>query len=496
MGFHIRIDKSSERILRTLKTSPEEIFQRRYHCYLLFLVGASDDEAMDWLIKNVVSLDSLTGAEFAFGIFMKSLKIPLEIDSEPIGHRPKVAASIPAEGLKGDNFSIERVIKSHIHQHVYNGDEVMAITYATDIVAREFKVIDKLPCMLLLDPIPFGNVHVVQLTNIICNHLVKIIRQSIHRYLNEAQNKPNAFSYTSAILDAQSDLEQWECKNEDFVKRMEKMNDDLARLKGEKPSETGVDHIRERLDLARLHIENGSSRKARLALFGESFKKHNPYNFGLDFDNDSKEAISAFFDKEIIIIKKCGDTIDALTSYLQEDEVTSLWKDRLGLIYVKHVVPLLGLPEGIENDINKSEVKIWIQQLRSRKTELISTFHKLLPDIEIIEKKISEEYQKKNQHLIDAVQIELDKTLVEFLEYKRNYVARKKKLEESLDGSIRLYQENDPITFSSLFVKEMKSLKMNSYLSQTKIAGGKFAENMFKPDTIMKILEFLSKMTG
>ena len=483
-------------MLRTLKTSPEEIFQNRYHCYLLFLVGASDEEAMDWLVKNVGTLDSLTGAVFAFGIFMKSLKIPLEIDSEAVGPRPKIAASISTEGLKGDNFFIERIIKNHIHQHVYNGDEVMAITYATDIVAREFNVIDKLPCMLLLDPIPFGNVHVVQLTNAVCNQLVKIVRQSIHRYLNETQDKPNAYSYTSAILDAQNDLEKWERKKEVFVRRIEKISDDLARLKGEKSSETGVDHIKERLNLARLHIGNGAARKTRLALFGGSFKKHNPYNFGLDFDSNINEAIFSFLDKECLVIKKCIDTIDALTGYLEEDETTSLWKDRVLLIYLKHIALLLGLPERMENDLNKQKVKIWIEQLGNRKTELISTFHKMLPDIKIVEKKVRENYQKKNQQLIDEMQIELDKNQVEFKDYKQNYVAGKKKLEELLDESIRLYQKNDPVTFSGLFVKEVKSLKMNSYLSQTKIAGGKFAENIFKPDTILKILEFINKMTG
>jgi len=484
-------------MLRALKTSPEEIFKNRYHCYLLFLVGSSDDEAMDWLVKNVASLDSLTGPEFAFGIFMKSLKIPLEIDSEPSRDRPKIAASIPTEGLKADNFFIERIIKNHIHQHVYNGDEVMAITYATDIVAREFKVIDKLPCMLLLDPIPFGNIHVVQLTNLVCNQLIKIIRQSIHRYSNEPQDKPNAFSYTSAILDAQNDLELWERKEESFVKRFEKLNDDLARLKGEKASETRVGHIRERLNLARLHIENGAARKAKLALFGGSFKTHNnQYNFGLDFDINSNESILSFIEKECFVIKKCIDTIDALTGYLEGDEMTILWKNRLRVIYIKYIVPLLGLPEGIENDIDKRKVKIWIGKLENIKIELISTFHKLLPNIEIIDKKIKEKHQRENQQLIDVVQMELDKTQVEFMDYKQNYVTRKKKLEESLEESIRLYQKNDPITFSSLFVKEVKSLKMNSYLSQTKIAGGKFAENMFKPDTILKILEFLNKMTG
>jgi hypothetical protein len=496
MGFHIKINESSERMLSTLKTSPEEIFQSRYHCYLLFLVGASDDEAMNWLVKNVVSLDSLTGAEIAFGIFMKNLRIPLETNSEPVKGKPVIAASIPIEGFKAANTSTERIIKNHLQQHVYNGDEVVAITYATDIVAREFRVLDRLPCMLLLDPIPFGNVQVVQLTNVVCNHLINIIRRSVYKYLYEKHDKPNAFSYTSAILDAQNSLDEWEHKGELLVKRIEKMNDDLARLKGMKSSETGVDHIRGRLELARLHLAKGAARKTRIALLGGSFRNYHTSNGGLPLDNNVRSTILQFLEKECTIIKQCNDTIFALTGYLDEGEITYLGKERLESIYAKYIVSILHLQEGEGRDIDKAKVKRWIEQLENEKVALITRFDHLLPDIDKIEKNIQDEYQRKNYQLIDKLQSDLLKVQVELTDHTENYVAKKKQLEALLDESIRLYQKNDPVTFSSTFVKEVRSLKMDGYLSQTKFAGGKFAESIFKPDTILKILDFISKMTG
>jgi hypothetical protein len=494
MGFHIRINKTSDKLLTTLKTSPEEIFKDRYHCYLLFLVGASDDEAMDWLIKNVVSLDSLTGAEIAFGIFMKNLKIPLFTDSDLNNRPPKIVASIPAKELTEGN-SYEDIIKRYIHEHVYDHDEVIAITYATDIVAKEFKVIDRLPCMLLLDPIPFGTIHVVQLTNVICKHLIKIIRQSIHKYFVETQGKPIAFSYTNAILDAQYNLEQFEHKKEIHIKQIEKINNELARLKGEKSSETGVDQIKKTLDSVKHHIDNGAARKTRIALFGGSFKNRHTSTSGLEIDDSTKEMILSFLENECAIIRENNDTMDALTGYLEMNDSTSLWRDRVGLIYSKHVAPLLGLPNGSEIDIDKIKIRSWIEQLKIRKEVLVSRIYKLLPDIETIENKIKEEYQRKNKQQIDVVQLELYNAQLEFENYKKNYIATKKKLEDLLDESIRLYQKNNPITFSSIFVKEVKSLKMDAFLSQTKIAGGKLTENIFKPDTILKILDLINKMT-
>lgn len=90
----------------------------------------------------------------------------------------------------------------------------------------------------------------------------------------------------------------------------------------------------------------------------------------------------------------------------------------------------------------------------------------------------------------------LQKSESELENYESSYYTRKENLEGQLDAALKLYQHNKPITFSSVFIKEVKSLKLDGYLSQTKVTGGRFVENLLKPDTIMKIFEFFQKTAG
>jgi uncharacterized coiled-coil DUF342 family protein len=495
MGFHISIKEDSERMLKKLKTSPEEIFPHRYHCYLLFLVGAPDEEAMDWLMKNLVPLDSLTGKELAFGIFMKSLKIPLEISGfDDSRRKPKIAARIPIDKFRDERFSAERIIKNNIHQHIYSGDEVMAITYATDIVAREFNVTDRLPCILLLDPIPFGNIHVVHLTNSICDHLIKLLRQSIHLYINESRNKPSAFSYTTEIIQAQENLDEWESKENRLVERIEKLNSDMARLKGKDPTATGMYEILRRLTEAKTYFEKGAIRKTKIALFGTAQAK-DPNKTIIKLDSHSADTILNFLESQGLLLRTCIDTIDAL-KYQLADNGEGEKKARINYIYENYVSILIDTKGEMNVSGNKNDVQKWIDQLHKKRDEIIQEFYRLLPDIHQIEQEIEETFINKNRSRIDTVEKELDQAGKNLKEYKVQFISIKTKLEVELDAAIRLYQKSDPVLYSSIFVKQIKSLKLDGYLSQTKIAGGRFAENIFKPDTIMKIVELLHKMTG
>jgi len=496
MGFHIRLNTSSEQILGRLKTSPEQIFYKRYHCYLLFLVGATDDEAMDWLVKNVVPLDSLTGKELAFGIFMKALKMPLQVSTAPKTPKPKVAATIPVEKLQvGDMWAAERIIKQSIRQHVYTGDEIMAITYATDVVAREFNVIDRLPCMLLLDPIPFGKVQVIQLSNAICNNLINVLRQSIHRYLNEIKERPSAFSYTSDILDAQNNLDAWEKRKDILTTEVSKLEADLARLNGTDQAVTGIAYVIRRINAAKKQIEKGAVRKTKLALFGELLPGEN-YRSRSHLRSTCENAVTDFLVNRGSVLRSCIITIEALIYNLDKCDNSAESKDRINYIYHHHILSLLGKEEQIDIEIQKEHLHKWIEKLQLKRKEIINEFNRLLPSPEKIEKEMQDELRRINKDSIQTVEMGLKVASQNLNEYKKQYVSEKDRLEKLLDASIRLYQSNDPVLFSTIFAKEARSLKLGGYLSQTKVAGGKFAENVFKPDTIMKIIEFIHKMTG
>lgn len=496
MGFHISIGSSSQRLLQTLKAAPEEIFPQQYHCYLLFLVGASDDDAMDWLIKNVTSLDSLTGQELAFGIFMKQLKIPVSVSSQgnnPTG--PKLAATIPLEDFKDFESQIDRIIKDHIHQRIYSGDEVMAITYATDIVAREFNVTDRLPCIVLLDPIPLGKVHVVQLSPAICSNLFKILRQSIHKYLADIEGKPNAFSHASFILEAQNNISNWNKKGEQLRTKIEGLNNELNRLNGEDLNiKNKYLELTRCIDLVKQHITVGATRKIKNLLFGYTLETK--FKLELQAYISSQEAILDFLEQEGPVLNRLNRTIDSLEYYISNYQESEEFTKRVQVIYEEHVFKIIGEGSSILQAIDKPIIKKWIEKLTLKKNDLVNEFSSLLPGHLDIAKKIRQDFQDSNREVILTLQQMLQKSESELENYESSYYTRKENLEGQLDAALKLYQHNKPITFSSVFIKEVKSLKLDGYLSQTKVTGGRFVENLLKPDTIMKIFEFFQKTAG
>jgi len=156
MGFRVEIGDDKSRLLRNLRLTPSEVFEKPYGGYVLFLVGGADREALEWLADNVVTLDSLTGEHIAFAIFARSLRMRLHVEygfARPTLRIRKKSFEVPLAEIKTAG-SVTRLVQSHKLGWVLDGDEINAITYAVDEIARSFGVMDELPCALLLDAIP------------------------------------------------------------------------------------------------------------------------------------------------------------------------------------------------------------------------------------------------------------------------------------------------------------------------------------------------------
>jgi hypothetical protein len=83
MGYHVRIDESSQALLRTLTAEPNKVFGKLYSAYLLFLVTQHDRQQLDWIVTNAAGLDALTGRYLAFAVFAKSFPIKIRTDASP-----------------------------------------------------------------------------------------------------------------------------------------------------------------------------------------------------------------------------------------------------------------------------------------------------------------------------------------------------------------------------------------------------------------------------
>jgi DNA-directed RNA polymerase beta subunit len=184
MGFHITIelDREDRRLLDALRSSPEDVFGRPYAGYLLFLIGGADVEALEWLKQHLVPLDSLTGHDVAFAIFAEKVPLRLSVPYDPHGARwgyrePKILGDVPIAKVQ----RIDSYIKSGNLGIVANGDQINAITYATDRLARAFGVLDQLPCLLVLDAFPADQIDVIELNANQLEVLFSVLRSAINR---------------------------------------------------------------------------------------------------------------------------------------------------------------------------------------------------------------------------------------------------------------------------------------------------------------------------
>jgi len=182
VGFHVRLKSDDERLLRFLKLSPSDVFGRPYAAYLFFLIGGADTAALEWLRKHLVPLDSLTGDFVAFALFADKVPVRLDVPFERVRRRHEAfLGDVPFTEVE----RIDAYVKAGKLGRVADGDHLNAVTYATDRVAREFGVLDRLPCLVVLDAFPAENIDVIELRDREMESLLPLLRVAIHRLYEE-----------------------------------------------------------------------------------------------------------------------------------------------------------------------------------------------------------------------------------------------------------------------------------------------------------------------
>ena len=182
MGFHVTLREDDRHLLDVIRLNPAEVFGRPYAGYLLFLVGGADVGALEWLRTHLVPLDSLTGEHVAFAVFAEKIPVQLDVPYNPHSERPsRFLGEVPLTDVR----RIDSYIKSGKVGLVADGDHLNAMTYATDRVARAFGVLQRLPCLLVLDAFVTDRVDVVEMGDAQLGQLLSVLRSATHRLIQD-----------------------------------------------------------------------------------------------------------------------------------------------------------------------------------------------------------------------------------------------------------------------------------------------------------------------
>jgi hypothetical protein len=191
MGFHVRLDDDSRKLVEFVSTDPSKLLGKLYAAYMLFLVAEPDQAELKWLLDNAKALDSLTGDDIAYAVFAERFKIKLETDEyNPAapGRRPRNVGQASVADINTPR-GVTRLVKDGTFGMVVDGDELTAITYGTDRVARDLGIIDKLPCLVVIDAVPSEDLCVIHLDEQLTGSLMQLLRKSIAQFSVDGGSK-------------------------------------------------------------------------------------------------------------------------------------------------------------------------------------------------------------------------------------------------------------------------------------------------------------------
>jgi hypothetical protein len=216
MGFHVRLDDESQRLVEFVSTDPSKLLGKVYAAYILFLIGVPDEVELKWLLDHAKALDSLTGADIAYAVFAERFNVKLKTDEFNLApDRPP--ANVGQASVENINTprGVRRLVKDGTFGMVVDGDELTAITYGTDRVARELGILDKLPCMVVIDAVPRKDLCVISLDEDITKKLIPLLRKSIAKFSSEKGDK-TIRGYAEQIIGMQDLIAQENRRSEEL----------------------------------------------------------------------------------------------------------------------------------------------------------------------------------------------------------------------------------------------------------------------------------------
>lgn len=154
MGFHVSCD--GIQLLREISASPNEFLEEPYSLYIIALATSIDDDVLEWLIENEISFDSLMGPLGAFFLFyndarFKTRFFPKKLEEKSRSSNDSVNFALESNVIRNKNTNVDALLRFNPEFHVNKKVFIESMTYESDTIARELKILDKLPCLLIFD---------------------------------------------------------------------------------------------------------------------------------------------------------------------------------------------------------------------------------------------------------------------------------------------------------------------------------------------------------
>jgi hypothetical protein len=160
MGFHLEIHGDTAAFVKQLRANPASVFGRPYGGYLLFLFEdyGPGRKVHEWIQKRARALDAITGGSIAFALFSRTLRAEVSGGGATGSSQAERRAEFdPADfGLDGEGFDVNRLVKSGLFGRIEDRVTIEAVNVAVVDVARQFDVLDKLPCVIVMDGLPIA----------------------------------------------------------------------------------------------------------------------------------------------------------------------------------------------------------------------------------------------------------------------------------------------------------------------------------------------------
>ena len=110
----------------------------------------------EWIQKRAKSLDAITGGSVAFALFSRTIRAEVSVGGVAgISQNELKAEFEPAVlGMDGKGIDVTRLVTSGLFGHIEDRVTIEAMNVAVIDVARQFGVLDKLPCVIVMDGFP------------------------------------------------------------------------------------------------------------------------------------------------------------------------------------------------------------------------------------------------------------------------------------------------------------------------------------------------------
>lgn len=307
MGFHIRFDKKSSQLVQLVTKNPSQAFGRVYSAYVLFLLGERDQSELNWLLDSAMALDSLTDEEIAYCVFAKEFNVTLKTRRDPsfevTSHHRKSLGKYPFEEFP-DEWAVSRLVKNGKFGRVMDGDEITAVTYGTDMVARELGLIGQLPCIVVIDALPSSTAFVLTLDAETTPKLLSILRSAIAEF-RASGGSAASHAIGTRLVELQEEAQQESLRDTRLRAETAALSEKISKLevlitKPQKPEhlaqmENALESYRRRNtdltaelnELSRTHQQRNSENELRL----QKLRK--------EFEHDETRSFSRILDRHV-----------------------------------------------------------------------------------------------------------------------------------------------------------------------------------------------------